>query len=93
MTEIWTIVIIAFSTSGINDGAKQLSRENAVGGQNYFLNYHECEVELKKLFGKYDYGGHVVQLRYTPDRLMALTVERNSKTENYFCVLIQSLDF
>ena len=47
MTEIWTIVIIALSSSGISLGANQLTRHNAVGGQNYFSNYDECALELK----------------------------------------------
>ena len=93
MTEIWTIVIIALSTSGINLGAKQLTRENAVAGQNYFSDYDECAVELKKLFGKLDYGGHFAQLHYLPDKLITLNVERNSTTEHYFCIPLLSFDF
>ena len=86
MIEIWTIVIFVLSSSGISLGAKQLSGENAIGGQNYFSNYDECAVELKKLFGKLDYSGHVAQLHYLPDKLITLHVERNSMTENYFCM-------
>ena len=93
MTEIWTIVIIALSTSGIGLGAQQLSRENTVGGHNYFSNYDECAVELKKLFGKLDHGGHFAQLYYLPDKLITLNVERNSMTENYFCIPLVSFNF
>ena len=93
MTEIWTIVIIALSSSGISLGAKQLPRENAIDGQSYFSSYDECEVELKKLFGKLDYSGHLAQLHYLPDKLIILNVERNSKTENYFCIPLLSLGF
>ena len=93
MTEIWTIVIIALSSSGISLGANQLTRHNAVGGQNYFSNYDECAVELKKLFGKFDYSGHFAQLHYLPDKLITLNVERNSMTENYFCIPLLSFHF
>ena len=93
MTEIWTIVIIVLSTSGIGLGAHQLSRENTVGGHNYFSNYDQCAVELKKLFGKLDYGGHFAQLHYLPDKLLTLNVERNSTTEHYFCISLPSSDF
>ena len=93
MTQIWTIVIVALSSGGISLSAKQLPRENAIGGRNYFSTYGECEVELKKLFGKLDYSGDIAQLRYLPDKLITLNVERNSKTESYFCIPLLSLDF
>ena len=93
MTEIWTIVIIAISSSGISLGAKQLTRENAVGGQNYFSNNDECAVELKKLFGKFDYSGHFAQLHYLPDKQLTLNLVRNSTTEHYFCILLLPFDF
>ena len=93
MTEIWTIVIIALSSSGISLGANQLTRQNAVGGQNYFSNYDECAVELKKLFGKFDYSGHFAQLHYLPDKLITLNLEQNSATEHYFCIPLLSFGF
>ena len=93
MTEIWTIVIIALSSSGISLGANQLTRQNAVGGQNYFSNYDECAVELKKLFGKFDYSGHFAQLHYLPDKLITLNLERNFATEHYFCIPLLSFGF
>ena len=93
MTEIWTIVIIALSSSGISLGANQLTRQNAVGGQNYFSNYDECAAELKKLFGKFDYSGYFAQLHYLPDKLITLNLERNSTTEHYFCISLLPSDF
>ena len=51
MTEIWTIFIIALSSSGIGLEAKQLTKQSTVGGQNYFSKYDDCEGELKKLLG------------------------------------------
>ena len=93
MTELWTIVIIALSSSGISLGANQLTRQNAVGGQNYFSNYDECAVELKKLFGKFDYSGHFAQLHYLPDKLITLNLEQNSATEHYFCIPLLSFGF
>ena len=93
MTALWTIVIIALSSSGISLGANQLTRQNAVGGQNYFSNYDECAVELKKLFGKFDYSGHFAQLHYLPDKLITLNLEQNSATEHYFCIPLLSFGF
>ena len=93
MTEIWTIVIIALSSSGISLGAKQLTRENVIGGQKYFSTYDECAIELKKLFGKFDYSGHFAQLHYLPDKLITLNLEQNSATEHYFCIPLLSFGF
>ena len=93
MTEIWTIVIIALSSSGISLGAKHLNRENTVGGQNYFSDYDECAVELKKLFGKFDYSGYFAQLHYLPNKQIALKLERNSTNEHYFCISLLPFDF
>ena len=93
MIEIWTIVIFVLSSSDISLGARQLSGENAIGGQNYFSNYDECAAELKKLFGKFDYSGHLAQLHYLPDKLITLNLERNSATEHYFCIPLLSFGF
>ena len=90
MTEIWTIFIIALSSSGIGLDAKQLTKQSTVGGQNYFSKYDDCEGELKKLFGKLDYTGYNAQLFHLPDKQITLRVKRSSKTDNYFCIRLLS---
>ena len=85
MTEIWTIMIIAISTSGSLLGLEQFRDESGLAANVYFPTSLGCEIKLKKLFGQFDYNGQISQLYYLPNQQLSLNLDVQNQKKIYSC--------
>ena len=85
MTEIWTIMIIAISSSGSFLGMEQFRDKSGLAANVYFSTSLGCEIKLKKLFGQFDYNGQISQLYYLPNQQLSLNLDVQNQKKIFSC--------
>ena len=85
------MTLIFSATEGLS-AAEQLSRNSQFRPSIYFSDYDECDSELKKLFGQFDYSGYKSQLFYLPDNKLILNVNQGNKVYKFLCVKITNFN-
>ena len=92
MTEIWTIMVVAISTSGSFLGMEQFRGEGDLAEGVYFSKSLHCESKLKRLFGQFDYNGQISQLYYLPNQQLSLNSNFLNQKKIYSCVKLSRSD-